>query len=583
MRRFLKIFLPSVFLLLAAAGLTGYILQQKGYFADPAVAKRELNALGKEPSSAELHAAAARGDLPLLRLLSRSGLAFTSLDGNGCTPLHHALANEHYHLLPLLEAEGSDLNARDSYGHTPLSILLEKGELELASSLIAKGASPDYTLPNGELALPGYYLADQPGLVDFLLKEGASPDSPASDNQSLLALALQDNRPRLVASLLEKGAEADILLAGEPVIAQLINRADDWGLSAETLTQLCGNLLLTGADAEAPLTNGQRPLQLALAKDYRPIIDLLLPRCEDISDTLWLAIRAENDPAISQLLAKGASPLEQGPEGESPLIHAIRYGRVSLLNRLLSHGANPDEMAREGQRALFLALAMDRTQCALALINHDNRPALDAVMAEPVSEEFREHFGKKGFLDWYCRNETGLTPLMVAVMRGQLTVAERLIELGVDRFQGTSAPGVVYPIQMAAENKNVPMQQLLLGVSYRDEDQRRKFVIDLSEQKVRYYRDGELVRTSQVSTGRSGYRTPPGEYVITDKTRHKRSNIYNEAPMPYFQRFSCTAIGFHEGYTGSRFASHGCIRLPRATAQLFWKETKLGDRVTIQK
>ena len=200
---------------------------------------------------------------------------------------------------------------------------------------------------------------------------------------------------------------------------------------------------------------------------------------------------------------------------------------------------------------------------------------------QPRGEKFRALFGSKGLFDWYCRNETGLTPLMAATMLKNLPLAEHLVEMGADRFNGTRKG--VYPIQMAAANSDVKMQQMLLLVPYADEEQERKFVIDLSEQKVRYYKNGELIKTSRVSTGRSGYRTPPGEYVITDKTRHKKSNIYAGSPMPYFQRFSCKAIGFHEGYTGSSYASHGCIRLPRSTAQYFWGQTSLGDRVTIQK
>ena len=126
------------------------------------------------------------------------------------------------------------------------------------------------------------------------------------------------------------------------------------------------------------------------------------------------------------------------------------------------------------------------------------------------------------------------------------------------------------------------MQQLILGVPYADDQQARKFVIDLSSQKVTYYEHDEVKKTSRISSGQRGHRTPTGEFVITDKDRNHRSNLYGGAKMNYFQRFSCRAEGFHEGYTGSSFASHGCVRLPRSTAQFFWKHTKVGDRVTIQ-
>lgn len=580
--RLFKLFLIlfALSFLIGGAGL-GYLFQ-KGFFADPQVALRELEKQEIPATPASVLRKVAAGELADLTLLGRAGVDFSGSDEEGRTALHLALEGNHLPLLPLLKQHGYDLDARDDNGNTPLSLSLDRSLHELASRLIAEGASPNFTLPNGELALPGYHRAKRADDVSFLLDHGANADSPALDGQTTLALALQDGDGVLACTLLEKGCNPQSLVFGQPALVAVLKEHKNWKLEPGSATQVIGTLLVSGADPELAGSDGLRPLQIALESDFRPALELLFPRIKDVTNCLWLAIEHNNVAAIENLLALGTPVDEVGPAGDTPLIHAIRRGKTNLLASLLSADADPNQFGKEGQRALFLALASKQTAATQALLSHQNRPDLTAVMEYPVSEEFRDLFDRKGYFDWYCRNEEGLTPLMAAVMMGDLAAAETLINLGVDRQQGTAAPGVVYPIQMAAENGDVPMQQLIIGVPYRDEDQVRNFVIDLSEQKVRYYHRGELKKTSRISSGMKGYRTTPGDYVITDKTRHKKSNIYNEAEMPYFQRFSCKAIGFHEGNTYSRYASHGCIRLPRSTAQYFWKESQRGDRVTIQ-
>ena len=583
MRKIKPLILIPVLLLLVVGGVLGY-LYHKGFFADPQVALRELEKRGVAPTAANVQKAASKGDLELLKVLARAEADFSTADESDRTPLHLALEGKHLSQIELLREEGYDLDARDQVGNTALSMALDLEEHELASQFLEEGASPNYTLPNGELALPGYYQLGRLNEVSFLLENGANPNSPAANGQTTLALALQGGKADLACKLIEKGAEPNGLVFGEPALVAVLNQWQQWKLAPESAMKVIGSLLVSGAEPEKPGSNGQRPLQIALETDFRPSLELLMPRVEDVSNTLWYAIEHDNIAAIENLLTKGSPVEEVGPEGDTPLLHAIRYGKPELVEALLTAGADPDQFCNEGQRAIYLALALENDDVTLTLLNHENKPDFNALMEETVSEEFRELFGKtkKSQLDWYCRNETGLTTLMFAVLIKDLPVAEKLLELGMDKFQGSASPGVVYPIQMAAKNSDVKMQQLLIGVPYEDDKQERYFEIDLSSQKVTYYKNGEVAKTSRISSGMGGHRTPTGKFVITDKTRHHRSNLYGGAAMPYFQRFSCRAEGFHEGYTGSRFASHGCVRLPRSTAQYFWSQTKIGDRVTIQ-
>lgn len=97
--------------------------------------------------------------------------------------------------------------------------------------------------------------------------------------------------------------------------------------------------------------------------------------------------------------------------------------------------------------------------------------------------------------------------------------------------------------------------------------------ISLSSQKMHVFRDGVLWRSSPVSTGKRGKRTPTGVFVILQKRRFHRSNLYSNAPMPYMQRLTWSGIAIHAGRLPGYPASHGCIRLPAKFASELFKIT----------
>jgi lipoprotein-anchoring transpeptidase ErfK/SrfK len=128
--------------------------------------------------------------------------------------------------------------------------------------------------------------------------------------------------------------------------------------------------------------------------------------------------------------------------------------------------------------------------------------------------------------------------------------------------------------------KDSDMQQIaLLGKV--PEVQPRKVVVDLSSQRVTLYENGVATYSTSCSTGKSGYRTPTGDYVISDRHRHHNSSIYGSS-MPYFQRFSFSAFGLHQGYVPGYPASHGCIRLPYEGARYLFSKLEVGDYAVIQ-
>jgi hypothetical protein len=106
-------------------------------------------------------------------------------------------------------------------------------------------------------------------------------------------------------------------------------------------------------------------------------------------------------------------------------------------------------------------------------------------------------------------------------------------------------------------------------------------VVSLSKQRIVVYGSTGLLTQSPVSTGMAGHRTPPGVFSILQRSRFHRSNIYDNAPMPFMQRLTWSGVALHGGVVPGYPASHGCIRLPQPFAPELWGMTRLGTRVVV--
>lgn len=106
-------------------------------------------------------------------------------------------------------------------------------------------------------------------------------------------------------------------------------------------------------------------------------------------------------------------------------------------------------------------------------------------------------------------------------------------------------------------------------------------VISLDEQRIYVYRNGLAVGASRISSGRAGYETPTGVYTILQKAREHRSNLYEDAPMPYMQRLTWDGVALHAGVLPGRPASHGCVRLPLPFAEKLFAASERGTIVVV--
>ncbi|HCC21742.1 MAG TPA: hypothetical protein DEP88_10900 [Verrucomicrobiales bacterium] len=134
--------------------------------------------------------------------------------------------------------------------------------------------------------------------------------------------------------------------------------------------------------------------------------------------------------------------------------------------------------------------------------------------------------------------------------------------------------------------------------------------IDLSEQRGYLMNGTDLAMDYPISSGRSKYPTPTGNFQILEMTREdKRSTSYGKiydadgelvnadadsrkdpipeggeyigAPMPYWMRISWDGVGMHRGKVPRYPASHGCIRTHSRAVSIVFEKTRIGTRVSV--
>ncbi len=473
-------------------------------------------------------AAAVRGDVLVLELLRQRGLPLTSSDGSPGVVLANAIRSGS------LEATGWLL---EHAGGTPP---------------IDRGDGPS---PLGHAVATG-----EPAMVDLVARY-----SSGDQIDRVLLAAIGAGAVEVVETLLENGAAPE----GHPASAK-----SPLGVAvAARAAAVIGMLAASGADLDRPAAGGSTPLELALAGGDAGTFALLLDHGAAPHPALARAAADRGAVEILRLLADRGAGLDcPSADGDTPLTAAVRGGRGEVVAALLEGGADPMAAGREGQPALPLAVALRSAEMVRHLLEAGVDP--DARLAQPASEPFRELVDNKT-MDFYLTRDSRFTPLMLAAAIGNPDCIRALLSHGASRGTHTRR-WKRYPISFASQAKHTVAQQLLCGYDPELAEARFEIVISLSKQRATLLKDGAEIDSSPVSTGRRGYRTPTGEYVVTHKHRHHRSSLYNAAPMPYFMRFSCGAFGTHSGHCPGYPASHGCIRMPAAKARAFFTTCPTG-------
>ena len=118
----------------------------------------------------------------------------------------------------------------------------------------------------------------------------------------------------------------------------------------------------------------------------------------------------------------------------------------------------------------------------------------------------------------------------------------------------------------------------------------KSIVVSISQQMLWAYKGDQLVLNSYVSTGKAGFDTPVGSYVILTRLASQTmegvigGEYYNVPDVPSVMYFTNSGHALHGTYWHNSFGipmSHGCVNLPMDVAAWLYQWAPVGTPVLI--
>ena len=384
---------------------------------------------------------------------------------------------------------------------------------------------------------------DRASLIELCLIEHVDPNGRDAQGRTPLLIATSQQNWKLARRLIDTGARVDF--------------ADEKGFTPLMAAAIHGNLEMfrsllahsTNLHAQTPCTDGRDLLGMALDGGNSDIIRAVTERLPLMPQwttstrrALDAALLTKNKDQIRLLLGKHAT----APTPERKKVPLLAYSIVNndapLFNALLTCGADPNTILPPRCDKDFLGLL--------------------------PSKSLRGDIEENG----------NVTVTMLAAGLGREDYLRALLKAGADRNRTTKRDKMI-ALYVAAETGQWRCTQILLGRGPSPDQLRIE--ISLASQRAALIKNGVPIFRTECSTGRPGYSTRTGHFVITEKERNHRSTIY-KVEMPYFMRLSCLDFGMHAGVVPNYPASHGCIRLPSEAARKFFSEIPVGTLVTVK-
>jgi ankyrin repeat protein len=415
--------------------------------------------------------------------------------------------------------------------------------------------------------------ARRPFVIDYCFTSSldASLRAPLGDSPLVAAALKQDWKA--VLRMLDAGASVET--ANETGVTPLMVAAMQGDVA------MLRTLLERHASPDLTDLSGLSALHHAVAAGKIEALQLLLPLVPKIEtsstagqDLLTLALASGDMKIFQAILERFPATLQWAANTRNALEAALRADMKEQVRLLLSK--HPSPPTREGGTVPLIAYAIASDDAPLfhTLLACGSDPNL--TIPKAAEKDFMSLLKSK-YLRLYIQEETGINLLMLAAGLGKDDYVRALLDAGADRNRATPREKML-PLYFAAWTENWQCVQMLLGGGPMPDQLRVE--ISLAQQNMAVIKDGVTVFTTKCSTGRQGFSTKPGQYVITDKDRDHRSTIYKCA-MPYFMRLNCRDFGMHEGVVPTYPASHGCIRLPGDAARKLFAEIPVGTVVMI--
>lgn len=364
---------------------TAFLVGVEVQHADGGIVTRaNLNASpSRKDCATALQLAAGTGSLDLVKMLLDAGADINAPGPGtgGLTALQVAAGAGLLDMVKLLLNAGADVNAPGSNigGRTALRVATGTGSLEMVKILLDAGADPNArgSQIGGRTPLQVAAGARSLDMVQLLLNAGANVNARALylGGRTALRVAAGAGSLEMVKLLLNAGADVNAPPAQKDDLTALQCAAG--GRSLEMLKIL----LDAGAIVNAPAgeTYSKTALQLAALSGSMDMVQLLL--------------------------TAGSLPNQTGYKGQTVFHYLCAGGKIDILRFLLSlDGSGGNSRNNDGSTPLHVAVEEECLDYLNVLI--------------------------EAGVDLNIEDNTGMTPLAIAILRGKNGAVTRLLEVG---------------------------------------------------------------------------------------------------------------------------------------------------------
>ena len=195
--------------------------------------------------------------------------------------------------------------------------------------------------------------------------------------------------------------------------------------------------------------------------------DVNTPRADGATALLWAA-HWDDLEMVELLLRAGADPNAADDHGVTPLMRAGENASPVVVEALLDAGADPDTIQTSGLTSLMIAARTGNRDVVRALLAHGadvnavtHETGVSALMwAVAAPHPDIVHVLLETGADVEASSAKGFTPLLFAVLNGDVEQAQALLAAGAD-INGTGSDGT-HPLPLAIVSRQAAMAHFLL-------------------------------------------------------------------------------------------------------------------------
>ena len=302
--------------------------------------------------------AARGGKLQAVKWFLEKGATVNCDDNNGRNTLHFAAEGGDTDIIDLIHTHLLNIELKTGEGHTPLMVAAGSGKLQAVNWFLEKGATVPCEDNRGWNTLHIATSSGDTDIIDLIHTHLPNVDSKTNEGYTPLMVAAFNGKLPVVKWFLEKGATVTLKdKAGWNMLHFAAQGGDT------DILDLIHNHV---PNIESRSLVGITPLMVAVANCKLHAVQWFIEKgasvaCVDENGCNILHFAAKNcDPDIIHRILTYVPDIESKKAfGETPLIIAVRHGKLQSVKYLLERGANPLAKDKNGRDSLYHASSQD--------------------------------------------------------------------------------------------------------------------------------------------------------------------------------------------------------------------------------